>query len=71
MQRAAGVKPKNLRFPVSDVETRWNSTYFMAQRLLELKTHVCKYLLEHTDKLVRSVSHICDWDVVTDSSFMP
>ncbi|XP_018574457.1 zinc finger BED domain-containing protein 4-like [Anoplophora glabripennis] len=42
---------------VQDINTRWNSTFYMAERLLEQKRAISLYVAEHDDKLTNLTTH--------------
>jgi len=62
MQQQLGYSP--VRSMIQDVVTRWNSTFFMFQRFLELKTPLLSALadLNHNNDLTSN-----DWEIITKS----
>jgi len=62
MQQQLGYSP--VRSMIQDVVTRWNSTFFMFQRFLELKTPLLSALadLNHNNNLTSD-----DWEIIAKS----
>ncbi|CAI6352450.1 unnamed protein product [Macrosiphum euphorbiae] len=62
MQQQLGYSP--VRSMIQDVVTRWNSTFFMFQRFLELKTPLLSALadLNHDNNLTSN-----DWEIIAKS----
>lgn len=67
LQLDAGVKKSRVKFPVQDVPTRWNSTFHMIDRLLELRAHVNTYLYNHKKREVQQLAlEVSDWNLLSE-----
>jgi hypothetical protein len=61
LQIAAGLKQGDVLMPVQDVTTRWNSTYYMVERIVELKPHMCVFM-GMSDAIPQLTHH--EWDLL-------